>query len=132
MDDLKKERAERKNELEDTLNKEQESRIMTLREQVMVKWTKEAMNTDQDLEAILTGQQPSLDDALSQLKNQKESEEARLRERLEQRRRRLKEDLNNEKDKFEEDLSNKDPIVEEELEKKKQIALMQHQSNIDN
>jgi len=55
-----------------------------------------------------------------------------LRERLEQRRRRLKEDLNNEKDKFEEDLNNKDPLVEEELEKKKQIALMQHQSIIDN
>ena len=46
VDDLKKERAERKSELEDTLNKEQESRIMTLREQVMDKWTKEAMNTD--------------------------------------------------------------------------------------
>jgi uncharacterized protein YdcH (DUF465 family) len=46
VDDLKKERAERKSELEETLNKEQESRIMTLREQVMDKWTKEAMNTD--------------------------------------------------------------------------------------
>jgi hypothetical protein len=40
--------------------------------------------------------------------------------------------LNSEKDKFEEDLNNKDPLVEEELEKKKQIAMMQHQSIIDN
>jgi hypothetical protein len=73
-----------------------------------------------------------LDDALSQLRSQKEIEEAKLRERLEQRRRRLKEDLNTEKDKFEEDLNNKDPLVEEELEKKKQLAMMQHQSIIDN
>ncbi len=86
------------------------------------------MNTDADLEALLTGQQPSIDDALSQLKSQKESEEAKLKERLEQRRKRLKDQLNEEKDKVQEELDNKDPIAEEDLEKKRQIALMQHQT----
>ena len=97
---------------------------MTLKEQVMEKWTKEAMNTDNDLEAILTGQQPSLDDAMSELRSQKDIEEAKLRERLAKRRLKLNEDLTAEKDKFEkEDLNGKDPLVEEELERKKQQAL---------
>jgi hypothetical protein len=132
VDDLKRERVERKQELEGTLNREQETRVASLRETVMEKWTKEAMNTDGDLEAIIRGKQPSIDEAMNELKSQKESEEAKLKERLAKRRQKLKEDLTAEKDKFEkEDLNAKDPLVEEELERKRQQALFQHQSQIE-
>jgi len=42
---------------------------------VLHKWTAAAVNTDADLEAILTGQQPDTDEALNQLKNQRDAEE---------------------------------------------------------
>jgi hypothetical protein len=55
VDDLKKERGERKSEIEDQLGKEQEVRLESLRETVLRKWTADAVNTDADLEALLLG-----------------------------------------------------------------------------
>ena len=55
VDDLKKERGERKGEIEEQLGKEQEVRLESLRETVLRKWTADAVNTDADLEALLLG-----------------------------------------------------------------------------
>ena len=127
VDELKKERAERKAQAEKALEQEQEARCLTLREQVMAKFTAAAGSGEAELEAILTGQQPSVDDALSHLKGQRESEEDNLKKKLAERRKKLKNDLKEEKDKFDKELADKDPLIEEELERKKNQALLQAQ-----
>lgn len=67
VDDLKRERDSRKAEIEDSLNKEKEAHLESLRDTVLRKWTADAVNTDADLEALLLGQ-PETDLALAQLK----------------------------------------------------------------
>lgn len=93
---------------------------------MLQKWTKDAFNSEDDLHAKLLSGAPELDDAMAQLKSQKEKEEADLKARLEERRRRLKAQLKDEKTKIDEDLNSKDPIAEEELENKKNNILQQH------
>lgn len=126
VDELKKLRNELKEKSNNQLDQELNARILTLREQVLQKWTQDAVNSDEDLVLKLMGGAPELDDALSQLKSQKEREEAELKARLEERRKRLKNKLKDEKAKIDEDLNSKDPIAEEELENKKNLILQQH------
>ena len=129
MDDLKKERIERKAQSAAALESEQESRVLSLREQVQRKWTASASTSEDDLEAMLL-QGPDTEQALAQLKLQRDSEEGKLAEKLALRRKQMKSSLKAEMDKVEEDLASKDPIVEEELERKKNVALLQVQQQI--
>ena len=51
---------------------------MSLRDAVMAKWTKDSLNSDADIENILSSQKPELSDALNELKNQRDQEEMTL------------------------------------------------------
>lgn len=54
VDELKREKIERKAKADEELNREQEARCLSLKEKVMAKWTSAASN-ESELEAILQG-----------------------------------------------------------------------------
>ena len=69
VDELKKMRNELKDKANNALDQELSARCLTLREQVLQKWTNDAVNTEDDLHAKLLSGAPELDEALLQLKS---------------------------------------------------------------
>jgi hypothetical protein len=69
VEDLKKEREQRKQALTRDMESEFEKRVKGLRDDIINKYTQEAnLNTDEEIEALLREQNPGMQGALSELK----------------------------------------------------------------